>query len=120
MSLDCHILVRSRHTYERFVWRYAENQGEAVKEDLIQHLVHIPPKEPTDEMAAASMTRDPRMLKLDPNEWKVSFDRLQPFYLCLAYRSKIIIWFLDLSTKEAARHLKISDKLVNDNIRFQL
>lgn len=59
-------LVRSRHTYERFVWRYAENDGTASDNDLIQSHVYVPAT-PSPE---PSMVRDPRMMKLDPDTWK--------------------------------------------------
>jgi DnaJ family protein C protein 2 len=71
--------VRSRHTYERFVWRYSENGGAAVTEDLILHLEHIPAQE--EALAAAQL--DPRMLKLDPNEWKK-----QDHYMVLGLEDK--------------------------------
>lgn len=72
--------MRSRHTYERFVWRYSENGGAAATEDLILHLEHVPPQ-PEEALAAAQL--DPRMLKLDPNEWKK-----QDHYMVLGLEDK--------------------------------
>jgi len=66
MVSSCSGLVSARHTFGTFVFRYRENGGRRVDYDLVQNLVHVPAAVETKDPFA----RDPRMERLDPNEWK--------------------------------------------------
>lgn len=64
-------LISARHTFHTFVIRYRDNNGARIEYDLT---LDLPPtivevEEPA-AAAAPSFERDPRMERLDPNEWK--------------------------------------------------
>ncbi len=84
-------LISSRNTFSTFVWRYSENSGERVVKDLIMdHVYEIPAVEEIEAVVDPASQRDPRMERLDPNEWK-----MQDHYMVLGLQDKRYVCTLD-------------------------